>query len=84
MEDFSSTVEEVGLADLGFEGCPFTWSNNRLAPRMVRCRLDRMYVNGVAMTCFPTFLDQVEHPRSDHIPILLHFVRDSFCSRIVH
>lgn len=52
MVSFNSTLSDCELSDIGFEGCFFTWTNNRRAPWTVRCKLDRVCVNQVAMTLF--------------------------------
>lgn len=76
MENFNKTLSECGLADLGFEGHQFTWSNGREHPHTVRCRLDRVCVNGEASAHYPTaYVTNLEQPGSDHLPILLRLVR---------
>lgn len=78
MEAFSAALADVGLADLGFEGYPYTWSNNRRAPRTVRCRLDRVCADAAAIERFPNnYVEHIEHPGSDHLPILLHLDRQT-------
>lgn len=39
MAAFSSALVDGALSDLGFEGCPFKLSNNRVFLLTVRCRL---------------------------------------------
>lgn len=71
MMAFNLALSNCGLADMGFEGCPFTWSNNRKFPKMVRCRLDR-----VCASQFPTaHVSHIEQLGSDHIPIMLTWER---------
>lgn len=52
MVSFNLTLIDCELSDIGFEGCFFTWTNNQRTPRTVRCKLDRVCVNQVAMTLF--------------------------------
>lgn len=76
MAAFSEALIDCGLTDLGFEGRPFTWSNNQKAPRTVRCRLDRVCANQPARQCFPdASVTHIDQPGSDHIPILLKLTR---------
>lgn len=76
MNAFNMALTECGLSDLGFVGCRYTWSNNRLAPRTVSCRLDRVCANQSARLQFPTAqVSHIEQPGSDHIPILLELER---------
>lgn len=72
MAAFNEALVDCGLTDLGFEGTPFTWTNNQCAPRTIRCRLDRVCMDQQTRARFPTVLvTHVEQPGSDHIPILL-------------
>lgn len=76
MNNFNQVLAECALSDLGFEGYPFTWSNNREALRTVRCRLDRVCANSEAIRAFPTaMVEHVQQDGSGHIPIALHFER---------
>lgn len=72
MDAFREGLIDCDLTDLGFEGRPYTWSNNRVDPHTVRCRLDRCCGNSGWKDYAP--LATVEHlnfPGSDHVPILL-------------
>lgn len=42
MTAFNAALVDCGLSDMGYEGCHFIWSSNRLATRTVRCLLDRV------------------------------------------
>lgn len=76
MAAFSSALSEVGLADLGYVGYPFTWSDNRREPDTVCCLLDRVCADETAITTFPTSsVEHLQHPGSDHISILFHLHR---------
>lgn len=76
MTSFNTALSVCGLTDLGFEGYPFTWSNGREHPHMVRCRLDRVCANPEALTRFPlAYVKHIDHPGSDHLPILLQLDR---------
>lgn len=69
-------LADCGLSDLGYAGCRFTWSNNRVAPSTVRCRLDRVCANGLALQRFNTVaVSHIELPGSDHILIRLQLKR---------
>ena len=37
MEEFRCDLEENGLADLGYRGFPFTWTNRRLGRQTLGC-----------------------------------------------
>ena len=45
MEEFGCALEENGLADLGYHGFPFTWTNRRPGDVNTRLRLDRVVAN---------------------------------------
>ena len=45
MEEFGCALEENGLADLGYHGFPFTWTNRRPGHVNTRLRLDRVVAN---------------------------------------
>ncbi|XP_012851712.1 PREDICTED: uncharacterized protein LOC105971405 [Erythranthe guttata] len=74
---FRNTLEDCSLSDLGFEGSPFTWSNNRHAPDTVRCRLDRCCANNGWISLFPrASVYHLNYSGSDHLPIKA-ILRDS-------
>ncbi|KAK9998700.1 hypothetical protein SO802_018303 [Lithocarpus litseifolius] len=77
MEDFRVALEECGLADLGFSGHKFTWTNRRPGLVHTKQRLDRATANRVWMEKFPA--SSVSHlfsHASDHLPILLKPMKD--------
>ena len=41
MKDFREVQDECGMLDLGYQGFPFTWCNNRDPPNTTWVRLDR-------------------------------------------
>ncbi|KAL0401627.1 UNVERIFIED_CONTAM: hypothetical protein Slati_4192600 [Sesamum latifolium] len=45
LRDFRETLNDSGLFDIGFEGFPFTWANNREEPHTIWKRLDRACTN---------------------------------------
>lgn len=78
MATFNSALTESGLSDMGYTGCPFTWSKNRVSPWTVRCRLDRVCANVEAIDLFPeAYVEHVEQAGSDHIPIILKLSRSA-------
>ncbi|EOY25454.1 Uncharacterized protein TCM_026877 [Theobroma cacao] len=67
MEDFASTLLDCGLLDGGFEGNPFTWTNNRMFQR-----LDRIVYNHHWINKFPiTRIQHLNRDGSDHCPLLI-------------
>lgn len=76
MAEFNLALAEAGLADLGFEGFQYTWSNGREHPHTVRCRLDRVCADAEAILCYPTaYVTHLEYSGSDHLPLLLKLER---------
>lgn len=72
MDNFREGLLDCDLTDLGFTGCPFTWSNGRVEPDTVRCRLDRFCGNSACKEFAPTaMVEHLNFPGSDHVPILL-------------
>ncbi|XP_050217683.1 uncharacterized protein LOC126668536 [Mercurialis annua] len=43
--DFLSTIDERGVADLGYDGHAFTWTNRRTRDQLIQVRLDRFLAN---------------------------------------
>lgn len=41
MRDFREVLSDCNLLDLGWKGCPFTFSNKRKGDTEARARLDR-------------------------------------------
>ncbi|KAG8363065.1 hypothetical protein BUALT_BualtUnG0008000 [Buddleja alternifolia] len=73
---FKVILEEGGLIDLGFEGHPFTWSNQRDRLANIQLRLDRCVANFDWIEIFPkAFVSHLPAINSDHSP--LFFVTDS-------
>jgi hypothetical protein len=52
---FHEFVNSYGLVDLGFTGNPFTWSNHRDDPNLIRQRLDRGMGSSQWIHMFPSF-----------------------------
>ena len=72
MQDFRDTIDYCGFEDLGFNGPPFTWCNNRLGTHTVWERLDRVLATTSWISLFP--LVQVYHLHSaslDYSPICI-------------
>ncbi|EPS72636.1 hypothetical protein M569_02121, partial [Genlisea aurea] len=71
---FRNALEECDLSDLGFQGYPFTWTNNRTHPSTVKARLDRFVANTSWINIVPHFsVSHLKFGGSDHCPILLMF-----------
>ncbi|KAL0462250.1 UNVERIFIED_CONTAM: hypothetical protein Slati_0112600 [Sesamum latifolium] len=45
IRNFCNAIEECKLSDLGYEGYPYTWCNNQIAPHTLRELIDRACVN---------------------------------------
>ncbi|CAM8897072.1 unnamed protein product [Rhodiola kirilowii] len=74
MKAFREVLFECGLTDLGFKGCPFTFSNKRRGKLEVKARLDRVLANAEWRSAFPSA--QVSHITtctSDHYLMALDF-----------
>ncbi|KAL9663808.1 hypothetical protein QQ045_019199 [Rhodiola kirilowii] len=50
IRDFNEFMASVGVSDAGFEGAPFTWSNNQNGSSRIWEKLDRCLVNGFDQT----------------------------------
>lgn len=74
MDRFRETLEEYELADLGFEGDPFTWRNNsHNSAHYIRERLDRAVANKDWMSRFPLYHIINGEPRhSDHRSVIVN------------
>src|SRR4051812_25464889 len=46
MTDFVSMIQIAQLADAGYNGNRFTWTNNRIEGAAIAERLDRILING--------------------------------------
>lgn len=72
MNAFREGLLVCDLTDLGFEGCKFTRSNNRVDHFTVRCRLDRCCGNSSWKEYAPSaFVEYLNFPGLDHVLILL-------------
>ncbi|XP_057785638.1 uncharacterized protein LOC131003172 [Salvia miltiorrhiza] len=72
MDDFRVAIDDCRLADLGFEGHNFTWTNKQSGHATIQERLDRVLGTDQWMTLFPNY--KVQHlirKSSDHCLILL-------------
>ena len=77
MEDFRVALEACGLADLGFFGHKFTWTNRRPGSAHTKQRLDRAMANRVWMEKFPaSSVSYLFSHASYHLPILLKTMKD--------
>nr|XP_023880677.1 uncharacterized protein LOC111993057 [Quercus suber] len=77
MDEFRTTLEVCQLADLGFHGNKFTWTNRRPGEVHTKQRLDRVMANRDWVEKFPA--SSVTHLFShayDHLPILLKTMKD--------
>ncbi|GAV57447.1 hypothetical protein CFOL_v3_00984 [Cephalotus follicularis] len=73
MTDFMKALDDCGFQDLGFRGCPFTWSNGRCQENLVSEKLDRGVASLAWLDLFP--MGMVKHEISsayDHNLILAH------------
>lgn len=72
MDAFQGGLLDCDLEDLAFVGRAFTWSNNRVDPFTVRCRLDRCRGNREWKEYAPSAtVEHLNFSGSDHILILL-------------
>ncbi|XP_028073297.1 uncharacterized protein LOC114275455 [Camellia sinensis] len=70
MEHFRNVIADAHLADLGFVGPIFTWSNNRGGHALVRERLDCGFANDAWQLLFPhAKVYPIACTSSDHLPI---------------
>ncbi|XP_026440548.1 uncharacterized protein LOC113339504 [Papaver somniferum] len=70
---FNEKILNLDLIDLGFTGCPFTWSNKIKGYALTEQRLDRGLANDVWMVLYPnTTITNLLAIGSDHHPILLN------------
>ncbi|XP_050226786.1 uncharacterized protein LOC126676595 [Mercurialis annua] len=70
---FSNFVVRMSLKDMGYIGFPFTWSNKRNFPYLIRERLDRALVYSTWFDSYSTAsLQHLTPVGSDHAPIILN------------
>jgi hypothetical protein len=72
MQDFRDAIDECGFVDLGYQGAPFTWCNNRVDSGTVWERLDRGLATTPWLNMFPEArIIHLHASNSDHYPICL-------------
>ncbi|CAM8890635.1 unnamed protein product [Rhodiola kirilowii] len=72
MNNFRDALEDCGLADVGFRGFPFTFSNHREGVAEMRARSDRAVADSRWRSLFPSAMVFHHHLlASDHQLILL-------------
>ncbi|XP_056692196.1 uncharacterized protein [Spinacia oleracea] len=70
--DLVNFMDDAGLVDIGYNGCPYTWTNARQGAALIQERLDRALVNSVWLNSFPfTKVHHLPRTYSDHAPILI-------------
>ncbi|XP_026385026.1 uncharacterized protein LOC113280641 [Papaver somniferum] len=70
---FQNKIFDLDLIDLGFTGCPFTWSNKRRGHALTEQRLDRVLVIDDWLSLYPnTTITNMLAIGSDHHPVLLN------------
>ncbi|XP_042972967.1 uncharacterized protein LOC122304769 [Carya illinoinensis] len=73
MEEFSRSLIECGLSDMGFEGNKFTWCNNREGPFFTKERLDRALGNlELTLNFSECRIQALAAQSSDHSPLVMH------------
>jgi hypothetical protein len=72
MNLFKECLDECGLADLGYSGPLYTWSNQQDADSLVRVRLDRAVANDSFSSIYDDCLvENIITTTSDHFAILV-------------
>ncbi|XP_074378628.1 uncharacterized protein LOC141720172 [Apium graveolens] len=72
LDDFSETIMDCGLEDLGYTGDIYTWERARGMDRWIQERLDRGLATKEWCELFPAAEVQVlEMSSSDHMPLVL-------------
>lgn len=72
MNAYNVTMQDTRLVDMGFNGQPFTWCNNREGSHRIREWLDRAVANAAWIDKFPSLV--VLHKLmigSDHCPVVI-------------
>ncbi|XP_028106254.1 uncharacterized protein LOC114305372 [Camellia sinensis] len=77
LDNFRHALEDTHLADMGFNGPLFTWSNNRVGAALVRERLDRGLANDAWQGLFPQAkVYPLACTSSDHLPLCIDLCGD--------
>ncbi|KAL9660967.1 hypothetical protein QQ045_025786 [Rhodiola kirilowii] len=72
LRDFNEFLTRAGVADVGFTGNDFTWSNNQEGDAQIWERLDRCLGNGLSLAVFPNLeIKHLARHSSNHCPLLL-------------
>ena len=72
MQDFRDAIDECGFVDLGYQGSPFTWCNNRVDSGIVSERLDHGLATIPWMNIFPEArVIHLHASNPNHYPICL-------------
>ncbi|KAL5559742.1 hypothetical protein UlMin_035953 [Ulmus minor] len=72
MINFSHTLANCSLHDLGFKGPQFTWNNKSVGTKNIQERLDRMVAHPVWKDLFPNYqVYYIDFLHSDHRPLHL-------------
>ncbi|XP_059450845.1 uncharacterized protein LOC132181612 [Corylus avellana] len=82
MQAFQHTLEECEMADLGYCGPKFTWSNCQEGVGLIKERLDRVLANHEWRSLFPDAVNHVSvTTNSDHAPLFLHLLHSQSTGR---
>ncbi|XP_020694688.1 uncharacterized protein LOC110108401 [Dendrobium catenatum] len=82
--EMSSFVERSNLHEVSVSGPRFTWCNNKDGNVKILERLDRCYVNPLALKNNRLVLRHLSRVASDHCPILLNFLEGNvFSDKII-
>ncbi|XP_021739763.1 uncharacterized protein LOC110706169 [Chenopodium quinoa] len=74
MDGFCEAMDSMGVRDLGFKGCKFTWKRGLSVSNLVRERLDRGLASEGWCTLFPgasVINSPIDVKLSDHGPIVI-------------
>ncbi|KAF9620230.1 hypothetical protein IFM89_010965 [Coptis chinensis] len=73
IDDFVSPIKDLEMADLGYYGSAFTWSNNRLGAANIKERIDRVVAIAEWLNLFPLVsMDHVTTPSFDHVALVVY------------
>ncbi|XP_071923241.1 uncharacterized protein [Coffea arabica] len=76
-QDFKNFINDNQLVDVGYEGKPWTWSNNWYGPGVVKERLDRGLCTLEWSKCYEEAnCTHIESQASDHSMLLLETQKD--------